>query len=278
MVAGIKPNIAIEKLKKFKEELATRERKMEMYKAGEELFALRPTRFTEVIKTRKDINLIDQLYTIYADLFNYLKQWSTILWIDVADQVNIITEVVNGCDARIKKLPRKLREWIAFDEVNSKVLDLQILMPLLTGLSKPSIKPRHWTEINTLLLPSKTVLPFQDEEFKLSHLFESTLIQFKEEIEEICDGADKQLQIEKRLYELKENWVMAAFEFSMWKNRDIPVLKAFGFVIEELEEAQLQLQSLLSIRHVAPFKDDVQKFLTSLSDTADTLEMWVKVA
>jgi hypothetical protein len=64
----------------------------------------------------------------------------------------------------------------------------------------------------------------------------------------------------------------------MWKNRDIPVLKAFGFVIEELEEAQLQLQSLLSIRHVAPFKDDVQKFLTSLSDTADTLEMWVKVA
>lgn len=78
-------------------------------------------------------------------------------------------------------------------------------------------------------------------------------------------------------FQLRENWAIATFEFSMWKNRDIPVLKAFGFVIEELEEAQLQLQSLLSIRHVAPFREDVQKFLTVLSDTADTLEMWVKV-
>jgi dynein heavy chain len=48
-------------------------------------------------------------------------------------------------------------------------------------------------------------------------------------------------------------------------------------VIEELEEAQLQIQTLLSIRHVAPFRGDVQRFLTQLSDTSDTLEMWVKV-
>jgi dynein heavy chain len=47
----------------------------------------------------------------------------------------------------------------------------------------------------------------------------SGMIAFKEEIEEICDGADKQLQIERRLHELKEHWSIAAFEFSIWKNR-----------------------------------------------------------
>ena len=277
MVPGIKPQVAIDRLKKFKDELATRERKMEMYKAGEELFALRPTRFTEVVKTRKDISLIDQLYSVHIDLFNNLKQWSGILWTDIADQVNSISDIINSYDARVKKLPKKLREWSAYDEVSSKVSDLQVILPLLLGLSKPSIKPRHWIEINNYLAPSKTTLPFQDEEFQLAHIFNSAMIQFKEEVEEICDGADKQLQIEKRLHELKENWTLATFEFTMWKNRDIPVLKAYGFVIEELEEAQLQLQSLLSIRHVSPFRDDVQKFLTTLSDTADTLEMWVKV-
>ena len=140
---------------------------------------------------------------------------------------------------RIKKLPKKLREWSAYDEINVKVSDLQVLLPLLTGLSKPSIKPRHWIEINNLLLqsplpvPHATTntaqansgtgnagiasfsstrqsmygnvlmpLPFMDEEFKLSHILNSNIIHFKEEIEEICDGADKQLQIEKRLYEV----------------------------------------------------------------------------
>jgi dynein heavy chain len=51
----------------------------------------------------------------------------------------------------------------------------------------------------------------------------------------------------------------------IYKYRDVPVLKAFGVVIEELEEAQLQIQTLLSIRHVAPFRSDVQRFLTQLS-------------
>ena len=77
--------------------------------------------------------------------------------------------------------------------------------------------------------------------------------------------------------DLRETWGSAQFEFAMWKSRDIPVLKAFGYVIEELEEAQLQLQTLLSIRHVAPFREDIQTFLTTLSDTTDVLEMWVKV-
>lgn len=276
MQPGIKPAAAVEKLKKFKDELLTRERKMEMYRAGEELFALRPTRFSEVTKTRKDIMLIDQLYSIYVDVQQSTKQWSVLPWKEVAEQVNSLSEIMNGYESRTKKLPKKLREWAAYDELIVAISDLQILFPLLTGLSKPSIKPRHWIEINSLLSP-KNALPFQEEEFYLSHIINSGMTQFKEEVEEICDGADKQLQIERRLLEMKETWSTAVFEFAQWKNRDIPVLKAFGFVIEELEEAQMNLQSLLSIRHVAPFRDEVSKFLTSLSDTADTLEMWVKV-
>jgi dynein heavy chain len=277
MITGIKPAIALDKLRKYKDELASRERKMEMYKAGEELFALRPTRFADLIKIRKDVNLLDQLYSIYTDVHQSVKQWSNVLWGNVADQIASITEVVNGYEARCKKLPKKLREWQAYDDVCTKIADLQALQPLLVGLCKPSIKPRHWIEINNLLAPTKTTLPYQDEEFSMAYILNSAIVQFKEEVEELCEGADKQLQIERRMLELKEYWAVASFEFAIWKNRDIPVLKAFGFVIEELEEAQLQLQSLLSIRHVTPFKDDVHKFLTSLSDTADTLEMWVKV-
>lgn len=278
MIPGIKPQVALEKLKKFKDELNTRERKMEMSRGGEELFALRPTRFTEVVKTRKDISLIDQLYSMYVDVHASVKLWSALLWGDVAPQVATVSDVVSGYDARCKKLPKKLREWQAFDVVTAKISELQQLQPLLLGRSKHSfIKPRNWTEVNAPLTANKTTLPFQDDEFCLAHIFESGMIQSKEEVEEICDGADKQLQIERRLHELKEQWSIAVFEFSIWKNRYIPVRKAFGFVIEQLEEAQLQLQSLLSIRHVEPFRDEVLKFLTSVSDTAYTLELWVKV-
>ncbi|CAM9238980.1 unnamed protein product, partial [Discosporangium mesarthrocarpum] len=95
---------------------------------------------------------------------------------------------------------------------------------------------------------------------------------------QICEGADKQLSIEEKLGDIKDQWDMACFEFTPWKNRGVPVLKAYGGTIEELEEAQLQLQTLLSMRHVTPFKDNVQvELLTELSNTTDVLELWVKV-
>jgi dynein heavy chain, axonemal len=50
-----------------------------------------------------------------------------------------------------------------------------------------------------------------------------------------------------------------------------------GGVNEELEESLMKLQQMLTQRHVAPFRPQAQEMLTSLSDTAETLERWVKV-
>lgn len=250
---------------------------MEMNRGGEELFAIRPTPFHEVTRTKKEINLIEQLYSLWADVDASFSLWAAILWAEMAEQVSVMSEIVDGYEARYKKLPKKLKEWPAYGEINVKILDLQTLLPLLSELSKSSIKVRHWEEINTLLIASNTFLPYNEEHFALHDIMKSSVISIKDEVEEICESADKQLQIEKKMYDLKEHWTLSSFEFTIWKNRDVPVLRAFNVVIEELEEAQLQIQTLLSIRHVAPFRSDVQKFLTQLSDTSDTLEMWVKV-
>ena len=47
--------------------------------------------------------------------------------------------------------------------------------------------------------------------------------------------------------------------------------------MEELEEAQMNLQAMLTMRHVTPFRERVQELLQALSETSDTLERWVKV-
>ena len=51
-----------------------------------------------------------------------------------------------------------------------------------------------------------------------------------------------------------------------------PILQAFGQIIDDLEEAQMNMQTLLSMRHVGPFSASLRVQLTAFSDTADTLE------
>ncbi|KAJ1446978.1 dynein heavy chain and region D6 of dynein motor-domain-containing protein [Pelagophyceae sp. CCMP2097] len=273
-VPGIAPQEAVERLRRFKDELQVRERKMEMYLAGEELFALRTTKFPELLRTRKEVGLLDQLYGLYLDVLQAVELRKAVLWSDVEGKLPQMVEETKSFDARCKKMPKRLREWQAYADLQHKLSDFQEVLPLIAELSKPSIKARHWLEVFDAM---KQTLPFDKEAFCVQDMLESPILKAREQVEEICDGADKQLGIESRLQELKEHWARAVFSFSVWKGRDVAILSATGGVIDDLEEAQLQLQALLAMRHVSPFRAAVTLQLTALSDTADTLELWVKV-
>ena len=67
-VAGIKPQEAITRLKRFRGEFELYARKEETYGAGEDLFAMRKTNYPELTKTRKELGMLDQLYTLYSDV------------------------------------------------------------------------------------------------------------------------------------------------------------------------------------------------------------------
>ena len=62
-----------------------------------------------------------------------------------------------------------------------------------------------------------------------------------------------------------------------WKDRGVHILKATPMVVGELEESQMNLQTVLTMRHVATFRNIAQELLGWLSETSDTLESWVKV-
>jgi dynein heavy chain len=103
------------------------------------------------------------------------------------------------------------------------------------------------------------------------------MVAHAEEIEEVTDGADKQLKIEAQIKEITEQWDTEEFQFMPWKDRGINVLKATGPIAEMLEDAEMNLQTMLTMRHVTPFREEAQEKLNQLSETTETLEKWMKV-
>lgn len=53
---------------KYLQEFKIRERKMDSYGGGEELFALPLTAYPELIQTQKEVKLADQLFSLYVDV------------------------------------------------------------------------------------------------------------------------------------------------------------------------------------------------------------------
>ncbi|RLN86351.1 hypothetical protein BBJ28_00004571 [Nothophytophthora sp. Chile5] len=275
MVSGLEPVEAVERLKRFKGLLVIRERKLEVFSAGEELFGMRPTEYPEIVRTRKELALLDQLYGLYMDVEKTMEEFRVIPWTQVGMSVPRMSDCFAGFDQRCKKMPKKLCEWEAYGILRKAIAEFLEVLPIIRELTRESIKPRHWEEI--VKTCSGHRLPFESEAFKLQDVLDAKLLTWKEDVEYVCESAQKQLQIEHKLRDLTERWASTTFEFGEWRMRNVPVLKSYGQVIEDLEDGQLQLQAMLSMRHVVFFKDQVQAKLAQLSDTADVLELWAKV-
>merc|ERR1719443_2000194 len=70
------------------------------------------------------------------------------------------------------------------------------------------------------------------------------------------------------------------FDFGTWKSRDYPCVLQMGKVgelQEILEETLMNLNTMNAMRHSIPFKEQLGTMLTTLSDTGDTIERWIKV-
>jgi dynein heavy chain len=274
MTSGLQPTEAVERLKRFKELILIREKKLEVYAAGEELFGIRPTEYPELLKTKKELVLLDQLYSLYMDVVSTLKEYRVIPWKQVATNIQVMTDCFIIFDDRCKKLPKKLCEWEAYHVMRRDITDFMEILPLVTELSQECVKARHWEDIVKIC---GSPLPFDNDSLVFAAILDANLLKYKEEIEYICDSAQKQLKIENKIRDIKERWAGTSFEFGEWKTRNIPILRAYGVVIEDLEESQLQLQAMLAMRHVIFFKEFVQLKLSQLSDTSDLLELWIKV-
>lgn len=274
MVPGLAPMEAVERLNRFKQEFQIRERKYELYRSGEELFGLPTTDHPDLMKSKKDLQLLEQLYGLYVEVIETIEDYKSIPWLEVSSNISTMSDKVEQFDARCRKLPGRLREWDAYKDLKKQVEGFMTVLPLLQALSKESIRPWHWQEVMKV---TETKLNIGDEDFTLQGLLDAHLENFKDEIEEIAESADKQAAIAEKLTEIKDKWATEEFQFTTWKNQPAPILKAVSPIIEDLEEAQMQLQTILTMKHVTPFKEEVQNKLTQLSDTSETLERWLKV-
>ena len=212
--------------------------------------------------------------TRYVEVIDTSKQWREIRWASFNMQASSIQDRIEHFAARCRQMPTTLREWPAFLHLSQQITDFQVVLPLLHELCRSSIKVRHWKEVMDV---TSVVLQIDNADMRLGELLDAHLEAHRDAVEGICESAEKQQAIESRLLDIKEAWDVASFEFGQWKNKSVPILSGVGPIMEDLEDAQMNLQAMLTMRHVAPFREEAHILLASLSETSDILERWVKV-
>ncbi|XP_078399005.1 dynein axonemal heavy chain 8-like [Cetorhinus maximus] len=274
MVPGIAPAEASTRLQIFQSWFDELWRKLVTYSSGERLFGL-PIQDYEILqKNKKELGLLQKLYSLYDAVMNNINGYYDVLWTELdIEKINAeLSEFQNRC----RRLPKGLKEWQAFLDLKKKIDDFSESCPLLEMMSNKSMELRHWERISAVTGHKFNVT---SETFSLKNVMDAPLLHFKDDIEDICISSVKEKDIEAKLNQVMQTWTSQTLSFSSFKSRGELLLKGLetAEIIMMMEDSLMILSSLLSNRYNAYYKKDIQLWVHNLTTCTTIIEQWLLV-
>ncbi|XP_077576575.1 dynein axonemal heavy chain 5 isoform X2 [Stigmatopora nigra] len=274
MVLGLAPQDASDRLIMYQNRFDNLFRKYITYTGGEELFGLPVTQHPQLLEIRKELSLLQKLYSLYNNVIETVNGYNDVLWADL--HIEKINNDLLDFQTRCRKLPRALKEWQAFLELKTIIDEYNECCPLLELMANKAMMMRHWKRITEV---TGTTFEVETDTFKLRSIMEAPLLKYKEEIEDICISAVKERDIEQKLKQIIIEWDNKMFTFANFKTRGELLLRgdSTSEIIASMEDSLMVLGSLMSNRYNTPFKSQIQKWVLNLSNTTDVIENWMTV-
>ncbi|GAB5567371.1 dynein axonemal heavy chain 8 isoform X1 [Prionailurus iriomotensis] len=274
MASGLKPQEASDRLIIFQNQFDNIYRKYITYTGGEALFGLPVTPYPQLLEIKKQLNLLQKIYSLYNSVIETVNSYHEMLWSEV--NIEKINNELSEFQNRCRKLPRALKDWQAFLDLKKTIDDFSECCPLLEHMASKAMMDRHWERIAALTGHN---LDVGNETFKLRNIMEAPLLKYKEEIEDICISAVKERDIEHKLKQVMNEWDSKTFTFGSFKARGELLLRgdSTSEIITSMEDSLMLLGSLLSNRYNMPFKAQIQKWVQYLSNSTDIIESWMMV-
>ncbi|XP_067136341.1 LOW QUALITY PROTEIN: dynein axonemal heavy chain 5-like [Centruroides vittatus] len=228
----------------------------------------------ELARVGERLKLLWKLYVLYNDVVEAMAGYREIPWSEL-EVDRLISELLEF-QSRCRKLPKTLREWPAFSDLKNMVDELDELCPLIELMTNGAMKDRHWKKLEEI---TKHAFPVNDAGFRLKSVLEIPLLNFKEEIEDVCVSAQKERDVESKLRSVVDEWQNRRLEFSSFKNRGELVLRgdAAAEIVSILEDSLTAINSLFTNRYNGPFRSDIQRWMRLLSTANEVMERWLLV-
>ncbi|CAG5911397.1 unnamed protein product [Menidia menidia] len=258
-------------LDKFHRQIREREAVMASLLESANLFEVTISEYKQLRQCRREVGLLKELWDMIMLVESSMSAWRTTPWRKI--NVEDMELECKRFSKDIRMLDKEVRAWEAFTGLDSRVKNILTSLRAVAELQNPAIRTRHWHQ----LMNATGVCFTMDQDTTLADLLKLNLHCFEEEVRGIVDKAAKEMAMEKVLSELNSTWTGMRFQYEPHHRTRVPLLRTDEELIETLEDNQVQLQNLMSSKHIAHFLDEVSLWQSKLSVADSVISIWFEV-
>lgn len=253
-------------LSKLNNRLLERQEESNLYESYKGLFRVEMTKFNI-------LNDASGAVRLRILLWDSLDEWEKKMSIWEEDHFhNLEVEQMNTFLALNLKYVKQFKKCIPscklVDLIDQKVQSFKQKMPIIKMLRNSNLKDYHWIEIEQIL---GTKFP-TNQYLTLIMLEKLGAFKYGSEIIDVSVQASSEATLEAMLKKVEDSWKIVDLIVLPYKNsNDLFVLGSLEEVQLTLEEANINLNTLISSKHIMMIKPKIVEWINSMAIMNDIL-------
>jgi len=195
------------------------------------------------------------MWDLISIIDGQFEAWKETLW-DVIDADNL--EVLLKAMKTNQTAPnlaqnKEIKNYKAFQALNDRVKNMDVIRPLIQQLHSEFMQPRHWKRLNGIC--GKNVNR-SDPKFCLRDIIDLELYKYAEDVNELVEGAQKEASIEKKLNIIINTWNdSTVLSFKEYKDTKILDIGGLEEIVENVDLQSMDLMTMNASKDSEEFKD-----------------------
>lgn len=228
-------DLAVQKLKEIRVEVAELDKKIEDYGFNSLKFnqpGLIENCKVQVVSIKTEIDSMNALWDKINELETQFNSWLNMSW-SVSKPYDMEDDA--------KKSMKSLKEMKCDKKSNTYLGIMDVLkawltfLPLIADLRDDAMRERHWDMVR-----KKVGVQFEDpNKLIVKDIWNLNLNKYQEDVEEICDQAKQEAKMERTLKKLTEVYAVVKYQFTPMKDSDINQFRLSEEEFEQLENDQM---------------------------------------
>nr|POE72457.1 dynein heavy chain, cytoplasmic [Quercus suber] len=271
-VAGsIPPAEAVATLGTFDAELSQlREQSEKVSKAKEalELPASPDNMLATLLEEVQDFKSVWANLTVIWDQLNDMREqpWNSI-------QPRKLRQSIDNLIKTTKEMPSRMRQYAAFEHVQSVLRQLLKVNPLLTDMRSDAVRERHWVKIFKALQPSKR---YSAISMTLGDVWDLQLGPSESVIRDVIMQAQGEMALEEFVRSVREHWQNYSLDLVNYQSK-CRLIRGWDDLFAKCSDHLNSLQAMRHSPYYREFEEEASSWEDKLNRIHVLFDVWIDV-